>query len=118
MPSWVVVVVAVATPLLAFTGALVGHLLVRKSDRELDHWRRRAETMRLLRWAVELATDPDENKSRAGVLVLDALLDSEFLQPEDVELVATIAGGVALDTVGPGMFARSRAMTPGPLAED
>ncbi len=113
MPSWVVVVVAVATPLLAFAGALVGHLLVRKSDRELDHWRRRAETMRLLRWAVELATDPEESRSRAGVLVLDALLDSEFLQSEDVELVATIAGGVALDTVGPGISARRGAVAAG-----
>ena len=87
--------VAIATPLLAFAGAILGHALGRRSSKELDRWRRREETMRLLRWAVELAVSDDPNKARAGVIVLDSLLDSPLLDEEDVELVATVSGFVA-----------------------
>jgi hypothetical protein len=48
-PLWLWIV-AVATPILAFVGAFVGHVISRSASKELDHWRRREETMRLLRW--------------------------------------------------------------------
>lgn len=89
-------VVLVATPLLAFAGGLAGHLLSRRGAVELDRWRKREETMRLLRWATELATDDDEARARAGLTVLGALLESPLLDDADVELVATITGSVAL----------------------
>jgi len=38
---------------------LVGQLLTRRGARELDVWRRRAETMRMLRWAAELTMQPE-----------------------------------------------------------
>jgi hypothetical protein len=91
-----VIIVAVATPLLAFAGALVGHIWTRTTAKELDHWRHREETMRLLRWAVELALDPDPRRGSAGVRALAALLDSQLLQDEDVELVASVASAVAM----------------------
>lgn len=94
-------VVLVATPLLAFGGGLTGHLLGRRGAVELDRWRKREETMRLLRWATELATDADDARARAGLTVLEALLESPLLDDADVALVATIAGSVALGASPP-----------------
>lgn len=90
------VVVLVATPLLAFGGGLLGHLLSRRAATELDRWRKREETMRMLRWATELAVDTDPDRARAGLVVLDALLESPLLDDDDVALVATVSGYVAL----------------------
>lgn len=90
-----VTVTAVATPVLAFAGAALGHKLSRKTALELDRWRKREETMRLLRWAVELTTD--DSKAMVGLTVLSALLDSPLLDVDDVELVATVTGSIARD---------------------
>ncbi|MGB3763716.1 MAG: hypothetical protein WA966_10870 [Ornithinimicrobium sp.] len=90
------VLVLIATPVLAFAGALVGHVLSRRGALELDRWRKREETMRMLRWATELATDRDTDRAEAGLTVLSALLDSPLLDRADVELVATIAASIAL----------------------
>ena len=92
----VAVVVAIATPILAFVGAMAGHALSRRSAVELDRWRKREETMRLLRWATELALDTgDPERAEAGMTVLSALLESPLLDDADVELVATIAAKIA-----------------------
>jgi hypothetical protein len=92
--EWIVAA-AVATPILAFLGALAGHWVRRRSDTELDRWRKREETMRLLRWATELAVARDADRARAGLAVLSALLDSPILDDNDVELVATVTEHVA-----------------------
>lgn len=94
------VILLVATPVLAFLGAMAGHLLLRRTAVELDRWRKREETMRLMRWAVELATDTDQDRARAGLIVLGALLDSPLLDEADIDLVATVAGVVALPPTG------------------
>ncbi len=89
IPGWLSIVLAAATPVLAFAGVLLGHWWTRRSERELDAWRHREETMRLLRWAVERAgADPAE--SRAGLATLGALQSSELLQPEDLDLVVAV----------------------------
>lgn len=80
---------------LAFVGALVGALLARKGAREVDRWRRREESLRLLRWGVELAIDGEPSCQRAGVLALGALLDSPLLDRQDVALAESICAGVA-----------------------
>jgi hypothetical protein len=95
------IVVLIAAPLLGFAGGLVGQLLARRSDVETDRWRKREETMRMLRWATELATDPDQARATAGLTVLDALLDSPLLDDADVEMVSTISGTLALTTRTP-----------------
>lgn len=59
VPLWVAIVIAVGTPLLAFAGALIGQLLSRKGAKEQDVQWHREETMRILRWAAELAADSD-----------------------------------------------------------
>ncbi|MGX7680653.1 hypothetical protein ACSMXN_17340 [Jatrophihabitans sp. DSM 45814] len=80
----------VAAAVLAFAGSVVGQWWARRSAKELDHWRRREETMRLLRWAVELIVDENALKSDAGVATLVALSSSELLQPEDKQLLVAL----------------------------
>lgn len=87
MPLWLAITMAVATPLLAFAGSFIGHAWVRKSASELDTWRRREETMRMLRWAAELAVAEDPRQADLGVVILEELDRSELLQEPDQPLV-------------------------------
>ncbi|WP_238161289.1 hypothetical protein [Kribbella antibiotica] len=108
MPTWIVVVGVVMTvgaPLLALGGVALGAYLTRKSDRELDTWRHREETMRMVRWAVEQILDDDEAGTDAGVVTLRSLMRSELLQPEDYDLVAALTAAVAIDRVGAAAYA-------------
>ncbi|MEI4270559.1 hypothetical protein TEK04_02385 [Klenkia sp. LSe6-5] len=94
LPIWAVYAVSLGAPVLALLGALIGHVLGRRASNELDIWRRREETMRMLRWASEQATSSQDAQARMGLAVLDALSDSELLQPPDQALVDAV-----LDTV-------------------
>lgn len=94
VPLWVAVVVAVATPLLAFAGVMVGQLLLRRGALEQDVRWRREETMRLLRWAAELSLDADPGRSVVGVSALRALQQSELLQTGDQSLLSSILAAV------------------------
>lgn len=87
------ILVAGATPLLAFAGALVGHRVVRRSAVELDRWRRREETMRMLRWSTELAL-ADPRTGHVGVVALRELRRAELLQNDDKHLVYGVARAV------------------------
>lgn len=75
---------AVASGLLAFLGAIVGHLLGRRTAREQERWHRREETMRMIRWAAELATARERDQVELGVTALVALIDSPLVDSEDV----------------------------------
>lgn len=93
-------IIGLVAGILAFLGALLGHWITRKGAVELDTWRKREETMRMLRWAVELATDTDNPwRSAAGMDVLDALGESPLLQDEDVELVHQVTSSIAATLV-------------------
>lgn len=85
------IAVAVATPVLSFLAVLLGQWVTRRSARELDVWRRREETMRLLRWAVESATSENQILAYAGLATLEELLDAELLQEADQPMVSAIA---------------------------
>ena len=86
---------AVGTPLLAFGGALAGgQVLSRRGARELDVRWRREETMRLLRWAAELAVDSDVGRGGVGLAALDALGRSELVQEEDTSIVLAVLDAV------------------------
>jgi hypothetical protein len=87
----------VATPLLAFFGALLGVWASRRTARELDRWRQREETMRMLRWGVEMATGTMTRSVAAGVTTLDALLASPLVDPDDIPMVRSIADHVAAE---------------------
>lgn len=108
IPGWIAVVGVIATvlsPFLALGGVALGGYLTRKSDRELDVWRRREETMRMVRWAVEQILDGDEAGTDAGVVTLRSLMRSELLQAEDYDLVAALTAAVAIDRVGSAAYA-------------
>jgi hypothetical protein len=80
---------------LSFAGAWVGVAKGRKTARELDVWRRREETMRLLRWGVELAVDSNDLRANVGLATLAALEASpDLLQVEDLDLVAAVADAI------------------------
>ena len=108
IPTWISVVGVVSTvlsPFLALGGVALGAYLTRKSDRELDTWRHREETMRMVRWAVEQILEGTEVGTDAGVVTLRSLMRSELLQPEDYDLVAALTAAVAIDRVGPAAYA-------------
>lgn len=90
LPTWAVYAVAFGTPLLAFLGVVVGHALLRRTANELDVWRRREETMRMLRWASEQAASAEPAKARMGIAALDALSGSELLQEPDGMIVDAV----------------------------
>ena len=108
IPTWISVVGVVSTvlsPFLALGGVALGAYLTRKSDLELDTWRHREETMRMVRWAVEQILEGTEVGTDAGVVTLRSLMRSELLQPEDYDLVAALTASVAIDRVGPAAYA-------------
>lgn len=90
LPTWAVYSVAFGAPGLAFVGVVISDILLRRGANELDVWRRREETMRLLRWASELAASDDQPKARMGVAALAALSTSELLQAPDQDLVDAV----------------------------
>lgn len=97
LSGWIAIVLTIATPVLAFAGAIVGAWWTRRSAIELDTWRRREETMRLLRWAVQAAASEDRAEARAGLATLAALRSSELLQPEDLNLVSAVIDAMLED---------------------
>lgn len=90
LPTWAVYLVSIGTPVSAFAGVVLGQVLLRRGATELDVWRRREETMRMLRWASEQAASDDAAKARMGVGALDALSTSELLQESDQDLVDAV----------------------------
>jgi hypothetical protein len=79
--------------------AVEARLDVRLGALELDKWRRREETMRLLRWAAEQATKDDSEGDawRVGLATLEALGRSELLQTEDQELIDSVLRALYAD---------------------
>lgn len=86
----------VLAPAFAFAGAYLGYRRARAADLSLDRWRRREETMRMVRWAADKALADDESLRPVGVSALEALRRAELLQPEDEHLVEEIAEAVAI----------------------
>ncbi|WP_249381794.1 hypothetical protein [Actinotalea sp. K2] len=91
MSTELAIFVVVGTPLLSFVAVMLGHWVVRRGDEERDVWRRREETLRTLRWAVETATSDHPVRAEAGLATLGELLDAEILQPADAPMVGTVA---------------------------
>lgn len=79
VPTWAAWAVSVGTPALTFAGVLIAQAILRKGANELEVRSRREETLRVLRWAAELAVSTDDGKARLGVAQLNALGDSDLL---------------------------------------
>ena len=95
--SWPLTVLTILlAPAFSFAGAYLGYRRARAADQALDHWRRREETMRMVRWAADHALADDESLRPVGVSALGALRRAELLQPEDEHLVEEIAEAVAI----------------------
>lgn len=94
IPLWVAVVIAVGSPLLAFLGVTLGQWAGRRGAQEAEVRWRREETMRMLRWAADLATSSEPTKSDLGVAALAGLQHSEILQPPDQELISNILDAI------------------------
>ncbi|MGN6330973.1 MAG: hypothetical protein ACTHOD_04880 [Motilibacteraceae bacterium] len=88
MQEWLVIALS---PVLAFVGALTGAWLNRKGARELDEWRQREETMRIVRWAADKATGSEREQDIAAA-ALSNLITSELLKDPDLQFVQAIAG--------------------------
>ncbi len=84
----------IVTPLLAFLGVLLGHRTTRRGAVELDRWRKREETMRLLRWAIELAVHSDVRRRLVGVEIVGALSGAPLLDEDDELLVNAVFSAV------------------------
>ena len=64
---------------------------VRKTARELDVWRKREETMRMVRWASDMATSDGRRRGKAGMMILEMLAtNNALLQEVDREFVEEI----------------------------
>jgi hypothetical protein len=94
LPTWALYLLSFGTPIFAFVGVAVGQIFLRKGANELDVWRRREETMRMLRWASDEAASKDGTKSRMGVAALGALSTSELLQEPDQNLVDAVLDSI------------------------
>lgn len=90
VPLWVAIVLAVGAPALAFGGALTGQIFSRRAANEQDVRWHREESMRILRWAAELAAEPQGSRSAVGVASLEALERSELLQAADQVLISAV----------------------------
>jgi hypothetical protein len=118
-PEWLAILSLALAPVLALVGAVFGAWLQRRSAKdslanavatrvdqrlgalELDKWRRREETMRMLRWASEHAVSRDARLSDLGVTTLIALKDSNpsLLQQEDRAIVDAVLEAINRPTV-------------------
>jgi hypothetical protein len=82
LPTWAVYAVALGTPILAFLGAIIGHVITRRGAKEQEQRSRREQLMKTLQWAAELAISDDQAKARLGLGELQALADSYLNDPE------------------------------------
>jgi len=76
--------------LLALIGSMVGSSLNRRSAKEIERRWNREESLRMLRWATELAGSSDRSGAALGEAALVKLLDSSLLQPEDKPLAEAV----------------------------
>jgi hypothetical protein len=78
MPTWAVYAVSIGSPALAFLGAMIGHLVARRTAKEVETRSRREQLIKMLQWGAELAVSGDEDKARLGLSQLNAVEESEL----------------------------------------
>jgi hypothetical protein len=66
----------------------------KEASDELDVWRKREETMRMLRWAADNAVKDGGVVADAGVAILDALQGSTLIQADDKPFVGQVVEAV------------------------
>ena len=89
--------IAIATATLSYGMSRKAHTLAAKSAAQQNTRGRSEETMRLLRWAVELATEPPGRRSLAGIATLRALKDAHPVIRTDRAFVHAVSAAVMAD---------------------
>ena len=106
LPLWAVYAVTFGTPASALLGVLISHVLTHRANTQLEDRSKREETLRMLRWAAELAVSGDNAKANLGVKQLASLGASELLDDDEQVFVdaaleaAQTPGKLALDVAG------------------
>ena len=85
----------IGTPILSFGGAWLGGWLNRVSARETHARQRREETMRLFRWAADMAVSDKDRKRTAGISALAALQAGRLFESYDLVLLDALTDAVA-----------------------
>lgn len=80
--AWLVLT-PIATAILAFVGAWLG-------NRAADGRSRSEEAMRMLRWGVELALDPGEDRAVMGWRVIGALSTARWVDGRDAAFLDAV----------------------------
>lgn len=79
LPLWALYLIGFGTPLSAFFGVLISHWITHRANSQLEERSRREETLRMLRWAAELAVAQDPRKAVLGIKELQSLGASDLL---------------------------------------
>jgi hypothetical protein len=87
VPDWLAVLIACATPALAFLGALTANRHTRTNAVEAEGRERRRQNLDTLFKAIEWSSSANERLSAVGVAVLDALDSSGVLEKADQPLL-------------------------------
>jgi hypothetical protein len=87
-------VIAIATATLSYGMSRKAHSLSVRTANQQNRRGRSEETTRLLRWAVELATESDMRRGLAGVATLKALKDAHVMIREDRAFVNAVSAAV------------------------
>lgn len=77
----------------------LGQIETRLAAVELDEWRRREETMRMLRWAAESAASDSQTLANIGLAALGALGESELLQPMDEVFIDRVLDAILASAI-------------------
>ncbi len=85
----------IGTPVISFGAAWLGGWLGRVTAKETHARQRREETMRLFRWAADMAVADDVRKRAAGISALDALETAGLFEPDDFVLLDAVTNAIA-----------------------
>lgn len=83
----------ILTPILSFAACILGSSVAIRSDNRLQDWRLREERFRILCWAVDLRSSPDQQFRKVGENALAALRNYKHTQKDD-DLVCLIANSL------------------------
>ncbi len=102
LPIWLIAVLTIVPALITGGAAVLTAWVAggRKAAGQLEHWRRREEAMRILRWAADKSTSDVDEERFLALSVLDAPDGSKpaMLQPEDQGILNAVLAAALDDT--------------------
>lgn len=95
--SYVLLTLGVA--IIAAGGTLLGHWGARRGMKETDKRWHRERLFELMDKAIARALSTNIREAQVGIAQLEALAESQLLQPEDDDLLDAVTGAVLADTL-------------------